>query len=186
MASAAAIESHNGTRTVVVTPTRTAPACRTSQLTLNYDGGGPAVGNDFGTIIIRDTSAKACLLLGPITVVGSDTANHLVTRSLRYPVARGLVLSPEAGRIALGASPPTGEIVAAVTLGAEYRDGPYPPADLCTRHQVIPAEWHITLPDGSALVPNASRDPHYPAFSSLITCQGELNTPSPVSPLPQQ
>ncbi len=154
----------------VVMSTRVALACRAGELALDYYGGGPGTGNDFGTILVRDVGPRPCLLPGPIGVVGTDADGHDVTHRLSYPVAPGLVLSSRAPRVPIGEEPPLGEVVGELGLSAEYRDGPYPPSYLCVGHYVIPRFWRLSFLFGTVTVRNASRDPGYPAFSSLLTC----------------
>ena len=52
------------------------------------------------------------------------------------------------------------------------------PNGLCDEHQVIPAFWRLTFPDGVRGVANSSDDPAYPRFSSLLTCRGNSTLPS--------
>jgi hypothetical protein len=152
--------------------------CRASVLALAYYGNGVGTGFDFGTILIRDTGESPCLLPGPIGVVGTSVSGKPDTVELSYPVPAALKLSAGEPRIPVGGRPSPGEVVAEMILSAEYRDGPFPPTGMCTKHYVIPAVWHLTFLDGSATVRNASRDPGYPSYSSLITCQGRLNAPT--------
>jgi hypothetical protein len=164
----------------VVMSAHVEPACTIGELALNYYGGGVGMGNDFGTILIRDVGLRPCLLQGPIGVVGTDAAGKDVTHRLSYPVAARLVLSSRAPRVPIGKEPRVGEVVGELILSAEYRDGPYPPSYLCVGHYVIPSFWHLSFPSGTVTVRNASRDPAYPAYSSLFTCKGELNAPGTV------
>jgi hypothetical protein len=165
----------------VVLSAHVAPACSNGELALNYYGGGVGMGNDFGAILIRDFGPKPCLLQGPIGIVGTDADGKDVTHRLSYPVAPGLVLSPRAQRVPVGEEPPVGEVVGELGLSADYRDGPYPPSDLCGDHEVIPRLWRLSFPSGTVTLRNASRDPDYPAYSSLITCNGELDTAATVT-----
>lgn len=165
----------------VVMSAHPASACSTGELALNYYGGGAGAGNDFGTILIRDVGSKPCLLRGPIGVVGTDAAGRDVTHRISYPVSPGLVLSSRAPRVPVGVEPPVDEVVGELILSAEYRDGPYPPSYLCVGHYVIPTFWRLSFSSGAVTVRNASRDPGYPAFSSLRTCKGELNSPGTVA-----
>ena len=47
-----------------------APACAAGQLALSYLGGAGGAGNDFGTLLLRDNSARPCTLSGPLRVTG--------------------------------------------------------------------------------------------------------------------
>lgn len=165
----------------VVMSAHVAPACSIGELALNYYGGGVGMGNDFGMILIRDVGPKPCLLQGPIGIVGTDATGKDITHRLRYPVAAGLVLSSRAQRVPVGEEPPLGEVIGELGLSAEYRDGPYPPSYLCVGHDVTPRFWRLSFPFGTVTVRNASRDPGYPAYSSLLTCNGELNPPGTVA-----
>jgi len=159
----------------VVMSAHVAPACSSGELTLNYYGGGLGMGNDFGTIFIRDVGPKPCLLQGPIGIVGTDAGGKDVTHHLSYPVAPGLVLSSRAQRVPVGEEPPVGEVVGELGLSADYRDGPYPPSYLCGDHEVIPRFWRLSFPSGTVTLRNASTGNGYPLVPSLITCNGDLN-----------
>jgi hypothetical protein len=53
--------------------------------------------------------------------------------------------------------------------------------DYARKTKSSPARWQLGFRDGTATIANASNDDSYPAFSSLITCEGELNTPQPIT-----
>lgn len=152
-----------------------APSCRSGDLGLAYLEGGEGSGNDFGTIIVTDLADSACQLSGPITLVGVDAAGQTVTQSVTYPVAPGLILTPETAPSTAGQSSFSGDITAALRIGAEYRDDPSAPDGLCTDHQVTPAAWVLTFGDGARTLPNNSER------GSLETCRGEIENPSPVA-----
>ncbi len=145
----------------VLIAAHSAPACRPAQLALSYLGGGAGAGNDFGTVLIRDTSARRCTLVGPVLATGLSRSGRAVTRTVRMNVRGTAVLSPVAGPVrwlAAGTMAGTrpGELTGLVTLAAEYRDGP---ANVdngdCEPLWVIPATWRIALPDGTRTVANA-------------------------------
>lgn len=174
----------------VILAVRPALACSVRQLALTYLGGESGAGNDFGTILVRDVSDRACTLAGPLRLTGLDAAGRSVTRSVRYPVSGVAVLSPDAGPVSRperslgglsGVLP--GELTGILPLAAEYRDAPTQDGR-CNPFWVIPAAWRIILAGGGTLtVPNADR--HDPArlvpSGGLVTCRGQLDLPQPVT-----
>lgn len=170
-----------GNQIDVILAAHSSAACANSQLALDYFGGGASAGNDFGTIEMRDVSARPCMLVGPITVTGLDRNGHPDTQTITYAVDQSLILTASAATRVGGQPVPPGETVADLMLAAEYRDDPTSPDGLCSQHQVVPATWRLVFPDGTRTVANASAGPAYPGFSSLVTCKGQLDTPEPVS-----
>jgi hypothetical protein len=142
--------------------------CRLGDLAFDYGDGRGATGNDFGMIRIRNTVGRPCLLKGPIAVTGTDRNGRAVTQALTYPVATALVLTER-------------QVVGDLALAAEYRDDTSGSATnrLCTEHEVVPATWRLTMPDGVRTVANASKPPS--EFSSLITCRGRLEAPETIT-----
>jgi hypothetical protein len=170
-----------GNQIDVVMSAHVAPACTTGELALNYYGGSVGLGNDFGTIFIRDVGPKPCLLQGPIGIVGTDAAGKDVTRRFSSPVTPGLVLSSATPKVRAGYQPPLGEVVAELGLSADYRDGPYPPSYTCGEHEVIPSFWRLGFPSGTVTLRNASTSGVRGLIPSLITCNGDLTPPGTVA-----
>jgi hypothetical protein len=174
----------------VVVATGRAPACAAGQLALSYLGGAASAGNDFGTVLVRDTSARPCTLTGPLLVTGLGADGRPDTSTRRDPVSGPAVLTPAAGPVRwrppgeLAGTRP-GELVGMIQLMSEYRDGP---ADvdrgLCEPLWVTPASWRVVVPGGSALtIPNA--DPASPArlvsSGGFVTCRGRLGVVPPAA-----
>ncbi len=153
-----------------------APNCQSAQLAIDYYGGGPGGGGDFGSIRIRDITDQPCTLAGSVDLVGTDKAGHAVTTTLTYPIQQPVVLSADAPRVTAGQDAPLGEVAPYLTLGANYTDA----GGLCVAREVIPASWRLSIGDGTLTVPNASNDPDFPQFSSLLTCGGALDDPIPI------
>jgi hypothetical protein len=153
--------------------------CTKAQLALTYLGGGAGAGSDSGTVVARNVSDQWCTFSGPALVVGLDRTARAVTQSVTYPVTP-FALSPGAGEPPHGQQPPANEIEANVVLSASYRDGPQPNG-LCDTMQIIPATWQLTLP-GPVVLTVRNDDPQdpLPAFRQLITCQGQMNNPTPI------
>ncbi len=156
---------------------RRVPSCRPGQLRLDYRGGGPGAGSDFGAIVFRDVGRAPCQLAGEVTVTGVTSSGQAVTSTVSAPVSPPGVLSPATARVRDTALPPLKSMLYVWSLIAEYRDDPASPNGLCTTHWVIPAAWRVRLPAGSAvLVPNADAgnpgrlDPS----GGLVTCRGRL------------
>lgn len=159
-------------------------ACTPAQLAVSYRGGGFGAGNDFGTIVFRDTSTTPCRLAGPVTVTGLNATGRAVTSTAAATFAVPGVLSPGAPPIPEHAAPAAGELAYGWTISAEYRDGPVSVSNgYCQPLWVIPATWRITLAGGATfLIRNA--DPYDRGLSptgGLITCQGRLGSALPPS-----
>jgi hypothetical protein len=157
---------------------------------LTYLGGGESAGNDFGTLLIRDTSARPCTLPGPVLVTGLRPAGRPDTRTILAAVQGVAVLTPGAGPVRW--RPPgvlsgiwPGELTGIIPLMSEYRDGPASVArGLCEPLWVVPAMWRVTLPAGGALtVANAdSADPARLVRSGgFVTCRGHLGSTGPAT-----
>jgi hypothetical protein len=176
--------SGGSARIVHSTAVHESAPCTTRQLALSYLGGQPATGNDFGTLLVRDRSRRACALPGPLRVTGLDAAGLPVTDTVRFPLDGNTVLSADAGPITR--RPGSGrldgisreELVGMVGLQAEYRDGPATVGNgLCMPLWVIPAIWRVMLPDGHAITtPNADPANSFKLAPSggLVTCRGKL------------
>jgi len=169
-----------GQQVDVILAVRSSPACSAGQLALSYLGGGPGAGNDFGTLLIRDISARPCTLKGPLQVTGLDGAGRPDTETVRDQVAGVTVLSPRAIQRQGTA---LGELVGVLVLGAEYRDGPATVDNgSCVPLWVIPTSWRILVPGGQYLtVANADRASPVKLVGSggLVTCRGQLGAPGP-------
>lgn len=141
---------------------RTSAPCKAGQLALSYRGGEPATGNDFGTLLVRDRSGRACTLPGQLRVTGLNAAGRPVTNTVRFRLDRVH----------------SGELVGELGLQAEYRDGPATVDNgFCMPLWVIPAIWRVRLPDGHAItVPNADPSNSFKLAPSggLVTCRGKL------------
>jgi hypothetical protein len=173
------VDTMPGQRVNVVLGVRKSPVCSAGQLALSYLGGGPGAGNDFGTIVIRDGSARPCTLAGPLLVTGTGPGGRADTSTVRLRLNGVTVLSPGAGPAAVEAGSQTGELVGVLELGAEYRDAPTANG-LCAPHWVVPAAWRVAFADGlSRSVANA--DPRNPSklvsSGGLVTCRGRLGSP---------
>jgi hypothetical protein len=163
-----------GNQIDVIVDAHPAPPCTSGALGLAYLEGGEGDGSDLGTIIITDLGAEACQLSGPITLVGVDAGGQAVTQSVTYPVAAELILTADTPPNTAGQSSFSGEITAALRIGAEYRDDPTS-GGLCTEHQVIPAAWLLTFGNRTRTVANTSQR------GSLETCRGEIENPTSVT-----
>ncbi len=175
-----AVDAWPGRQVDVLLAVRSAPACRAGQLALSYTGGGAGAGNDFGSIVVRDSSAHPCTLTGPLLVTGTGPGGRADTMTERFRLTGVTVLSPRAGPAAAAPGNQTGGLVGMLGLAAEYRDGPT--ADgLCSPGWVVPAGWRVTFPDGQARnVANADPRDFGKLVSSggLVTCRGQLDMPS--------
>lgn len=165
-----------GTGIGAIIAVRPEPACTPAQLALAYRGGGAATGNDFGSILFRDTGQDPCSLAGTVSVTGLNAAGAPVTATVSSRFAGPGVLSPRAPAFPVHGQLVPGELLYQWMLAAEYRDGPAS-GGTCTPDWVIPVSWRVTLPGGgSVTVPN--RDPADPVplvpGGGLVTCEGHL------------
>jgi hypothetical protein len=171
-----------GSELAVIVATSPAPACTPAQLTLTYRGGGLGAGNDFGSILFRDTGTASCTLAGRVSATGLSAAGVPVTATVTSAFAAPGVLSPDAAPLPDGVAPAPGELVYAWTLQAEYRDGPATVDNgYCQPDWVIPASWRVTLPgDATVTVPNVDHgNPYRTPNGGLITCLGRLGVAAP-------
>lgn len=158
-----------------------APPCAFAQFAFSYSAGGAGFGNDFGAVRVRNTGARWCELRGPLGLVGRGPDGSPVTQSLTYRVMPDLVLSPDARPVAPGHTIPVGVVTGVIQIGAEYRDDPRSADGICTAGRVVPTYWSVSVGGGVAAVPNHDADVGAPQSQALITCRGQLDTPSPVA-----
>ena len=186
---AGARDSGPGGSVTVLLAARPAARCTASQLALTYLAGGKSAGNDFGTLLIRDLSARPCTLAGPLRVTGLDSAGQPDTTTRVDQVQGGAVLTPDAGPIrwrppgVLAGTRP-GELTGSVPLISEYRDGPAGvDRGLCEPLWVVPASWRVTLPGGVLTVANApaSNPAGLVRSGGLVTCRGRLGAAAPAA-----
>jgi hypothetical protein len=160
----------------LVLAVRPEPACTASQLRLDYRGGQPGAGSDFGALVLRDVSARPCRVAGPVRITGVSSAGHPVTLTLLSQVLAPGVLSPQ-----VTSAIPAGSLAQEVSLTAEYRDDPSSPDGNCTSHWVIPARWSVRLPGGTT-VSARNADPADQAklvrSGGFVTCRGRFSLPS--------
>jgi hypothetical protein len=164
------------TISIAVPPTT---PCSSAQLRLSYRGGGAGAGNDFGNVVVRNTSGTWCLFTGPVQVVGLNISGQPITQTVTYQVSQAFALSPDAAPPPTGQQPPLSEIETNISLAAEYRDGPQPDG-LCDTMQIVPAAWQVSVPGAAGLtvVNDDPSDIGYPGFQRLITCRGQMDQPS--------
>lgn len=157
----------------VIAAVHSSPRCQAGQLAIQYLTGGASTGNDFGTIVLRNTSASWCELDGPVTVTGL-APSHPTTNPVRATVADGLELSPHAAAAVPGHALPTDQLAASVSLSAEYRDDK--DGSLCNPHWIIPTTWRVVLGSETLTVANgrATADARPLGAGGLITCRGQF------------
>jgi hypothetical protein len=186
---AGARNSGPGGSVTVLLAARPAAQCTPSQLGLTYLAGGESAGNDFGTLLVRDVSARPCTLAGPLRVTGLGPGGQPDTTTRVDDVQGSAVLTAEAGPIrwrppgVLAGTRP-GELTGSVSLISEYRDGPAGvDRGLCEPLWVVPASWRVTLPGGVLTVPNAAAANPGGIVSSggFVTCRGRLGVAAPAT-----
>lgn|GEM_PF-5012335 len=162
-------------------PAPTAPTCRVSQLGLAYRGGGFGGGLDFGRILIRDTSASPCTLVGTVGITPVDGSGRPIPLSsgpLVASLAGTLLLTPNAVPPPGGQPVPPGTVEAEVALTGDERDDPVAStgATCAPANEVQPAAWRLSMLDGSLIV--ANRDASAPSDApSLYACRGGFGPP---------
>ncbi len=170
---------------VAAAPSRsplTASDCSDDALALAYYSGAAATGNDFGTLVLANTQAEPCTLVGPLRIVGVDARGVADTNAVTVEVAGHLILTAHGEFPPVRSGFPSGLNDAGIVLVAEYRDDSTSANGMCTEHQVIPVAWRLTLPNGShRTVANKGRYPSSPRFGSLITCRGRVGAMTLVS-----
>jgi hypothetical protein len=157
----------------VVVAVHPSPPCLAGQLAIQYLPGGAGAGNDFGTILLRNTSGSWCELDGPAAVTGL-TAGHPVTHTLGLAVASDVELSPHAAAAIPGQAVPAHELIASLSLSAGYRDDA--DGSMCNPHWVVPTTWRLALSAITLTVANgrATADVRPPGAGGLITCRGQF------------
>ncbi len=162
-----------GDQVGVIAAVHRSPPCHARQLAVQYLTGGAGAGNDFGTIMIRNTSDSWCELRGPASVTGIS-AGHPVTNTRTVTVDADLELSPHAHAAVPGKASPTDQLAASLRLSAGYRDdaGGSP----CTPHWVVPTSWQVAVGSATLTVANsrASASVSLPGAAGLITCRGRF------------
>jgi hypothetical protein len=155
----------------IIAAVHRSPPCRAGQLAIQYLPGGAGAGNDFGTILLRDTSASWCELDGPAAVTGL-IGGHRVTSTLT--VAADLELSPRAVAAIPGQVLPADQLAASLSLTAEYRDDT--DGSLCGPYWVVPTSWRVVLDSVALTVANgrATAQARPPGAGGLITCRGRF------------
>ncbi len=152
------------------------PACSAHQLTANFEDIEFAGDQTYGWIIIRNTSATDCQLVGHIGVVGLGSTGAPDTVSVSAPVAGGLLLTAHAAPVPADKVPPAGEHVAFLVPDSSSSTtiGPNPGADCTPTDQVVPAMFRLDINrSGTVLVANAAEgEPQQ--FRQLRVCQGQL------------
>jgi len=166
-------------------PHASASACTSAQLGSALEGSRqPGTGGTaLASVWIWNKSASACVLPGPLTVAGLDTAGRRVTTIVRLTIAPGSpALSPDGTGPSKPGRMPAGGISASLLLIAA---GTHPgnSAPSCTGHQIDPAAFRIALASGGSITAanaSAARGPALTRDGGLMTCRGNLAGQSPI------
>ena len=152
------------------------PTCSAPQLTADLEDIEFAADQTYGWIIIRNTSATDCQLVGRIGLVGVDSTGTPDTVSVSAPVAGGLFLTADAARVPNNKMPPAGEHVAFLVPDSSLSTtiGTNPGADCAATDQVTPATFRLDINgSGTIAVPNTA-DGSPEQFRQLRVCQGQI------------
>jgi hypothetical protein len=146
------------------------------QLTADLEDIEFAADQTYGWIIIRNTSATDCQLVGRIGLVGLDSTGTPDTVSVSAPVAGGLLLTADAAPVPNNKMPAAGEHVAFLVPGSSLSTtiGPNPGADCAATDQVTPSTFRLDISgSGTIMVPNTA-DGSPEQFRQLRVCQGQI------------
>jgi hypothetical protein len=135
-----------------------------------------AADQTYGWIIIRNTSATDCQLVGHIGLVGLGSTGTPDTASVSAPVAGGLLLTAHAAPVPENKVPPPGEHVAFLVPDSSLSTtiGPNPGADCTPTDQVTPSTFRLGINgSGTVLVANTA-DGEPQQFRQLRVCQGQI------------
>jgi hypothetical protein len=124
--------------------------CRAGQLAGRYWQGGVGTGDEFGSIVLFDTSSRPCSLSGTVTLLGLDARGRPATVAATGPLEPPLTLSPRATAADLQKRP-VAALAASIGFGADVRDDPTAPNGLCYSHETYPATWSVALPGQRAV-----------------------------------
>jgi hypothetical protein len=152
------------------------PACSAYQLAAALQDIEFAGDQTYGWIIIRNTSATDCQLVGHIGLVGVDSTGTADTVRVSAPVAGGLLLTADAAPVPENKMPAAGEHVAFLVPDSSSSTtiGPNPGADCTPTDQVIPATFRLDINgSGTVLVANTA-DGEPEQFRQLRVCQGQI------------
>ncbi len=147
--------------------------CTLHDLAIDFEGGGAGAGNNFGSGIVRNTSATPCEIAGSVVAVGVDAHGKVVTSSVSRELPRPTVLTTRTTPLVNGQAP-LGTNVLRITLVAEYRDDPAAANGICEVHLVIPAQIRFTFDVGSFTAPN-SPPTEMPDHRAFATCYGTIH-----------
>jgi hypothetical protein len=165
------------TPTSVIVGKRCVAAQLAAQLE-DFEEGGDS---NYGWLIIRDTGATDCQLMGYVGIIGLDEAGSRDTMPATAVVAGGLLLTARGGAVPVSSMPPAGEQVAFLTPGSSdsIATGPRQGADCLASDEVVPAAFRVDL-DGVAFAVVRNGDPRSsPALDHLSICQGRFDALGP-------
>jgi hypothetical protein len=147
------------------------PTCLPTQLAVAYRGAGDGAGVEFADFFIRATSAIACTLLGPASVIGVEATGHPVTDRETYPVGSDVGLTASTAKVPNGAGVRAGFAVGWFQLSTTAIHD----FDNRCPNIVTPAAWSVTIVGGTKLVGNGP--------DSFAACQGKLDILVPQTPI---
>ena len=159
-------------------------ACTASELGVAFAGASqPGTGGTaLAFVRLWDKSPQACLLSGPVTVVGLGRHGRPVTTPARFSVPPGSRLSADGTGPSRRGLTPGGEASASMLL-IGTGTGRHGSTSSCPGHRVDPPSWRVDAAGGALTVRNESHvaGPALTADGGLTTCRGRLGGQSPLS-----
>jgi hypothetical protein len=151
--------------TLTVAVPRAARACRTGDLSARYVQGGRGQGQQFGGVVVANTSSQMCRLRGRLRLRGYARDGSRVTDTVRHPIKNLIVLSPRSTtRSELPA------LLALIPLGGPARDDPQEADGQC-RTWTRPATWEIRFSSGARV---RFRNGRPGLDRSFVSCRGRI------------
>jgi hypothetical protein len=150
-----------GNQVDVILSAPISPPCTAADLVLSYEGYQGAAGSYAAGFLVRNVSARSCLLAGPMKLTGTDLSGHPATGTAELTAPAGSVLSAGAAPWPPGGSPPVGDVFGTLAVSSP---------DYCPGRAVVPALWRLSVGRGTLGVANSLRGKAFP------TCGGALST----------
>jgi hypothetical protein len=160
--------------------------CAAAQLAAQLEDFEEGGDSNYGWLIIRDTGATDCQLMGIVGIVGVDDAGSSDTVTASAPVAGGLLLTARGNAVPASSMPPAGEQVAFVTPGSSDSivTGARQGADCLPGDEVVPTAFRVDL-DGVAFAVVRNGDPRSSQpLDHLSICQGRFDALGPATSEP--
>lgn len=148
--------------------------CRPDQLHMTYLAGLQGAGNNFGTIVVTNTSAVDCVWRGGVSV-SPMTASQLffpdpIVRRFGPQSATLTALRLSAhGHVDVSGNYPGSDHIAEIIVSGDARDGDGANGLCPASHEVTPAYWGIATEGAKFTV--ANNGPNVGGYSGVTACR---------------